>query len=127
MRPDRRRGDAIKVLSEEERAHDYLWRIHKACPRKGIIGIFNRSHYEDVLVVKVKSSPNRKPSSGVMRKSTSSKDASDNGTRIVNSCCNFKGGAGQTAEGTVADPAKQWKSIRPICGSRALDRLHGCL
>ncbi len=41
------------VPSEIERAHDYLWRVHGACPAKGYIGIFNRSHYEDVLVVKV--------------------------------------------------------------------------
>lgn len=39
--------------SEEELAHDYLWRVHKACPRRGTIGIFNRSHYEDVLIVRV--------------------------------------------------------------------------
>ncbi|WP_210484771.1 polyphosphate kinase 2 family protein [Microvirga antarctica] len=36
--------------SERELAHDYLWRVHAACPRRGTIGIFNRSHYEDVLV-----------------------------------------------------------------------------
>jgi PPK2 family polyphosphate:nucleotide phosphotransferase len=36
--------------SELELAHDYLWRVHMACPRRGTIGIFNRSHYEDVLV-----------------------------------------------------------------------------
>ena len=41
--------------SEEELAHDFLWRIHKAAPKKGVIGVFNRSHYEDVLVVKVRS------------------------------------------------------------------------
>jgi PPK2 family polyphosphate:nucleotide phosphotransferase len=41
------------VPSEEELAHDYLWRIHKRTPRKGEIVIFNRSHYEDVLVVRV--------------------------------------------------------------------------
>jgi PPK2 family polyphosphate:nucleotide phosphotransferase len=44
---------AFKVPSTEELAHDYLWRVHKAVPRKGEIGIFNRSHYEDVLVVRV--------------------------------------------------------------------------
>jgi PPK2 family polyphosphate:nucleotide phosphotransferase len=43
----------FKVPSAEERAHDFLWRIHKALPRYGNIGIFNRSHYEDVLVVRV--------------------------------------------------------------------------
>lgn len=43
----------FKVPSDEERAHDYLWRIHKAVPRYGNIGIFNRSHYEAVLVERV--------------------------------------------------------------------------
>jgi PPK2 family polyphosphate:nucleotide phosphotransferase len=44
---------SFKVPSVEELAHDYLWRVHKAVPRRGEIGIFNRSHYEDVLVVRV--------------------------------------------------------------------------
>jgi len=45
--------EAFKGPSKVELAHDYLWRIHAAVPRKGRIGIFDRSHYEDVLVVKV--------------------------------------------------------------------------
>lgn len=40
--------------SEEELSHDFLWRAHLACPRRGFIGIFNRSHYEDVLVARVR-------------------------------------------------------------------------
>lgn len=44
---------SFKQPSSEELDHDFLWRIHKAVPRKGNIGIFNRSHYEDVLVVRV--------------------------------------------------------------------------
>ena len=43
----------FKVPNDEERDHDYLWRIHQAMPRRGEIGIFNRSHYEDVLVPRV--------------------------------------------------------------------------
>jgi PPK2 family polyphosphate:nucleotide phosphotransferase len=43
----------FKVPSDEERAHDYLWRIHKAVPRFGNIGVFNRSQYEAVLVERV--------------------------------------------------------------------------
>src|SRR5262249_42652918 len=39
--------------SEEELAHDFLWRAHLACPKRGCIGIFNRSHYEDVLAGRV--------------------------------------------------------------------------
>lgn len=45
---------AFKKPSEEELAHDYLWRVHLAAPRRGTIGIFNRSHYEDVLVGRVR-------------------------------------------------------------------------
>ena len=45
---------SFKGPSAEELGHDYLWRVHKACPPRGMIGIFNRSHYEDVLVAKVK-------------------------------------------------------------------------
>jgi PPK2 family polyphosphate:nucleotide phosphotransferase len=44
---------SFKVPSAEELAHDYLWRVHQRVPRKGEIGVFNRSHYEDVLVVRV--------------------------------------------------------------------------
>lgn len=43
----------FKVPSAEERAHDFLWRIHKAIPRYGNIGVFNRSHYEAVLAERV--------------------------------------------------------------------------
>jgi PPK2 family polyphosphate:nucleotide phosphotransferase len=44
---------SFKTPSEEERSHDFLWRIHHAAPRQGEIRIFNRSHYEDVLIVRV--------------------------------------------------------------------------
>ena len=43
----------FKTPSAEEMEHDFLWRIHKAVPEYGDIGIFNRSHYEDVLIVRV--------------------------------------------------------------------------
>ena len=45
---------SFKKPSEEELAHDFLWRAHVAAPRRGFIGIFNRSHYEDVLVGRVR-------------------------------------------------------------------------
>lgn len=43
----------FKAPSEEELAHDYLWRVHHALPRRGYLGVFNRSHYESVLVERV--------------------------------------------------------------------------
>ena len=47
------RVTSFKVPTAEEAAHDFLWRIHNAAPARGQVGIFNRSHYEDVLVVRV--------------------------------------------------------------------------
>lgn len=44
---------SFKAPTAEELGHDFLWRIHRHTPRKGMISIFNRSHYEDVLVVRV--------------------------------------------------------------------------
>jgi PPK2 family polyphosphate:nucleotide phosphotransferase len=45
---------SFKTPSSEELSHDFLWRYHQKVPARGMIGIFNRSHYEDVLVVRVK-------------------------------------------------------------------------
>jgi len=53
MNPQGTRVTSFKVPSNEEQAHDFLWRCHKAAPKRGMVGIFNRSHYEDVLVVRV--------------------------------------------------------------------------
>lgn len=44
---------SFKVPTEEEFSHDFLWRIHQVAPAKGMIRIFNRSHYEDILVTRV--------------------------------------------------------------------------
>ena len=44
---------AFKVPTEEESAHDFLWRAHKAIPRRGYMALFNRSYYEDVLAARV--------------------------------------------------------------------------
>jgi PPK2 family polyphosphate:nucleotide phosphotransferase len=53
MHPLGVRVASFKQPSEAERAHDYLWRVHAQVPADGEITIFNRSHYEDVLVVRV--------------------------------------------------------------------------
>lgn len=53
LNPQGCRVESFKVPTEEELAHDFLWRVHKVVPRKGMVGVFNRSHYEDVLVVRV--------------------------------------------------------------------------
>ena len=45
---------SFKAPTEEERAHDFLWRIRRALPEAGYIGVFDRSHYEDVLIARVR-------------------------------------------------------------------------
>jgi PPK2 family polyphosphate:nucleotide phosphotransferase len=54
VNPQGCRVSSFKTPSAEEANHDFLWRYHKSAPARGRIGIFNRSHYEDVLVVRVK-------------------------------------------------------------------------
>ena len=53
LNPQGCRVQAFKVPTPEEAAHDFLWRAHKAAPGRGEVAIFNRSHYEDVLVARV--------------------------------------------------------------------------
>ncbi len=53
VNPQGVRVTSFKQPSSLERSHDFLWRIHQAVPAAGLIGIFNRSHYEDVLVTRV--------------------------------------------------------------------------
>ena len=101
----------FKVPSEEERAHDYLWRIHKAMPGKGYIGVFNRSHYEDVLVVKVKGFA--KPDVIERRYgeiNAFEKLISDNGVKILKFMLHVsKDEQAQRLQDRVDDPTKHWK------------------
>ncbi|AMV73698.1 polyphosphate kinase 2 family protein [Desulfuromonas carbonis] len=53
LNPQGTRVHSFKVPTPEEAAHDFLWRIHRQVPARGEIAIFNRSHYEDVLVTRV--------------------------------------------------------------------------
>jgi PPK2 family polyphosphate:nucleotide phosphotransferase len=75
---------AFKKPSEEELAHDFLWRAHVAAPRRGFIGIFNRSHYEDVLVGRVrKLAPKDEIEARYEQINAFEKILADNGTRIL--------------------------------------------
>jgi PPK2 family polyphosphate:nucleotide phosphotransferase len=53
INPQGVRVHAFKEPTDEELAHDFLWRVHLQTPRRGMIQIFNRSHYEDVLITRV--------------------------------------------------------------------------
>jgi len=53
LNPQGVRVTSFKVPSSEEAGHDFLWRVHKEAPARGMMAVFNRSHYEDVLVTRV--------------------------------------------------------------------------
>ena len=84
MNPQGCRVYPFKTPSTEELAHDYLWRIHQATPRKGYVAIFNRSHYEDVLVVRVHDLvPKEVWSKRYDEINNFEKELVDNGTHII--------------------------------------------
>jgi PPK2 family polyphosphate:nucleotide phosphotransferase len=112
---------SYKAPSEEERAHDYLWRVHQACPARGFIGVFNRSHYEDVLVVKVEKFA---PADSIERRyeeiNQFEKLISNAGTRILKFMLNVsKEEQAVRLQERVDDPAKQWKFKSSDLATRA--------
>ncbi|MCA3575020.1 MAG: polyphosphate kinase 2 family protein [Aestuariivirga sp.] len=101
----------FKAPTVDELAQDYLWRVHRACPPKGMIGIFNRSHYEDVLVVKVKgyASPE-----AIERRydeiNAFEKMLADNGTRILKFMLHIsKEEQAERLRERIDNPDKRWK------------------
>ncbi len=75
---------SFKAPTADELAHDFLWRVHQHTPGKGYIGIFNRSHYEDVLVVRVNGLVQRKVwQARYERINEFERQLFDSGTRIL--------------------------------------------
>ena len=101
----------FKAPDGAERRHDYLWRIHKAAPEHGEIAIFNRSHYEDVLVVRVHDLvPKRVWEKRYEQINDFEKLLSSNGTTILKFfLCISKDEQKERFEERVADRTKNWK------------------
>jgi PPK2 family polyphosphate:nucleotide phosphotransferase len=102
---------SFKVPSAEELAHDYLWRVHRAVPRRGEIGIFNRSHYEDVLVVRVHGLvPKKVWSKRYDQIKAFEQHLTANGTRIVKFFLSIdKDEQRDRFQARFDDPTKRWK------------------
>src|SRR5262249_16592432 len=101
----------FKVPSEVERAHDYLWRVHQRVPGNGEIAIFNRSHYEDVLVVRVHSLvPTRLWRRGYDQINAFERMLADEGTTILKFFLAISPDE-QLArfQARIDDPDKRWK------------------
>ncbi len=99
------------VPSEEELRHDYLWRIHAVTPGRGRIGVFNRSHYEDVLVVRVNELvPRAAWSQRYDQINAFEAHLAANGTRIVKFFLHIsRAEQRERFLKRLADPEKQWK------------------
>ena len=102
---------SFKVPSAEELAHDFLWRIHKRTPGRGEVGIFNRSHYEDVLVVRVHELVPREVWSARYEQIVAFEDhLAANGTTIVKFFLYIdKDEQRERFQARLDDPTKRWK------------------
>lgn len=97
--------------TEEELAHDYLWRLHQRTPRKGYIHVFNRSQYEDVLVVKVRNlAPPKLVEQRYEQINAFEKMLCENGTRVLKLMLNIsKDEQGERLRERLEVPEKRWK------------------
>ncbi len=111
MNPQGSRVYGFKIPSAEEAAHDFLWRIHQAAPHRGQVAIFNRSHYEDVLVSRVhKIVPKKVWSKRYDIINDFEKSLVDNGTHILKFYLHIsKDEQLRRFKQRIDDPARQWK------------------
>ena len=103
---------SFKVPTEEELAHDFLWRIHLAAPAKGMIQIFNRSHYEDILVTRVHKWCDDETAKKRMKAINDFEEllSEHNGTRILKFYLHVSAEEQQSRlQERITDPSKQWK------------------
>jgi PPK2 family polyphosphate:nucleotide phosphotransferase len=121
LNPQGCRVESFKAPSDLELDHDYLWRIHYALPRRGHIGIFNRSHYEDVVTVQIL---------GIIGEHEAKRRCAhinefermlnDEGTRIVKIFLHVgKDEQRERLQARVDDPEKRWKFRREDLDTRA--------
>jgi PPK2 family polyphosphate:nucleotide phosphotransferase len=102
---------SFKIPTPEERAHDFLWRIHNAVPERGDMGIFNRSHYEDVLVVRVhRMIPKEVWSKRYGQINEFEQMLTENGVRILKFFLHIsKEEQKRRFEARIHDPMRNWK------------------
>ena len=102
---------SFKVPSADELSRDFLWRAHKAVPSKGQIGIFNRSHYEDVLVVRVHDLvPEQVWSQRYQQINDFEKMLVESGTVVLKFYLHIsKDEQKERLESRIIDPTKHWK------------------
>ena len=112
----------FKTPTQAELDHDFLWRAHKVTPGKGMIGIWNRSHYEDVLVVRVhKLVPKKVWQARYDQINAFEKFLCENGTTIVKFMLHIsRDEQKKRLQARIEDPNKRWKFSAADLKERAL-------
>ena len=102
---------AFKAPSKDELARDFLWRVHREVPAKGHIGIFNRSHYEDVLITRVHGWVSEKTAKRRFEQIKEFEELlTESGTAVLKFFLHIsKDEQKERLEERVADPEKRWK------------------
>jgi PPK2 family polyphosphate:nucleotide phosphotransferase len=111
----------FKQPSAEEAAHDFLWRAHAACPGRGRVAVFNRSHYEDVLVVRVHNLvPEKVWSKRYDAINGFERQLAENGTHILKFYLHIsKDEQLARFKQRIEDPARHWKISESDYAERA--------
>jgi PPK2 family polyphosphate:nucleotide phosphotransferase len=102
---------SFKKPTDKELAQDYLWRVHQAVPPRGMIGLFNRSHYEDVLIVRVHAlAPPEKIEQRYDQINAFEKHLAENNVTILKFFLNIsKEEQKERLQDRINDPTKRWK------------------
>jgi PPK2 family polyphosphate:nucleotide phosphotransferase len=102
---------AFKAPNEAELAHDYLWRVHQVCPARGHLGVFNRSHYEDVLAARFVGAIDHKHARLRYRHIREFEQMlTDEGTTVLKVFLHLSKDEQQARlQARIADPLKNWK------------------
>ena len=119
---------SFKAPNDVESAHDFLWRVHRVCPRAGEIGIFNRSHYEDVVTTRVLGLIDDKERRRRLRMVRDFEHLLvSQGTAIVKVFLHISNGEQRVRlQARVDDPEKRWKFNPADLDARAQwDAYHG--
>jgi len=113
---------SFKAPTKKELAHDYLWRVHKVVPEQGQITVFNRSHYEDVLVVKVKNYVNAETiEQRYQQINDFERLLSETGTTVLKFMLHIsKETQGERLRDRLINPDKRWKFNPGDLDDRAL-------
>jgi PPK2 family polyphosphate:nucleotide phosphotransferase len=126
MNPQGTRVHSFKVPSREEAAHDFLWRIEQQTPARGEVVIFNRSHYEDVLVVRVHNLvPKKVWSDRYALINAFEEGLVANGTHILKFFLHISEDEQlRRFKQRIDDPARQWKISESDYGERKFWKNH---